>query len=102
MKYELSVKRFFFAKTRFFADSNFTERLDRSYFSLVSVPDPNQPQRGSLPVSHAGKEGLVKLLHENIMGCSMLASFSDPAQLFVARSTEKRGEPGMFPHVSIT
>ena len=31
-----------------------------------------------------------------------LASFPGPAQLFVACSTEKRGEPGMFPHVSIT
>ena len=34
-------------------------------FFLVSTPDPNQPQRGSLPVSHAGREGLVKLLHIN-------------------------------------
>ena len=24
---------------------------------LVSAPDPNQPQRGSLPVSRAGREG---------------------------------------------
>ena len=31
-----------------------------------------------------------------------LASFPGPAQLFVACSTEKQGEPGMFPHVSIT
>ena len=25
--------------------------------AIVSVPDPNQPQDGSLSVSHAGKEG---------------------------------------------
>ena len=31
-----------------------------------------------------------------------VASFPGPTQLFVACSTEKRGEPGMFPHVSIT
>ena len=31
-----------------------------------------------------------------------VASFPGPAQLFVACSTEKWGEPGMFHHVSIT
>ena len=31
-----------------------------------------------------------------------VASFPGPAQLFVACSTEKQGETGMFPHVSIT
>ena len=31
-----------------------------------------------------------------------LASFPDPAQLSVACSTEKRGEPGNFSHVSMT
>ena len=30
-----------------------------------------------------------------------LASFPGPAQLFVACSTEKRGEPGIFSHVSM-
>ena len=28
----------------------------------------------------------------------ILASFPGPAQLFIACSMEKRGEPGMFPH----
>ena len=31
-----------------------------------------------------------------------LASFPDPTQLSVACSTEKRGEPGIFSHVSMT
>ena len=31
-----------------------------------------------------------------------LASFPGPAQLFVACSTEKRREPGIFSHVSMT
>ena len=31
-----------------------------------------------------------------------LASFPGPAQLSVACSTEKRGEPGIFSHVSMT
>ena len=31
----------------------------------------------------------------------VLASFPGPAQLFVACSTEKRGEPGIFSHVSM-
>ena len=30
-----------------------------------------------------------------------LASFPGPTQLFVACSTEKRGEPGIFSHVSM-
>ena len=30
-----------------------------------------------------------------------VASFLGPAQLFVACSTEKRGEPGIFSHVSM-
>ena len=30
-----------------------------------------------------------------------LASFPSPTQLFVACSTEKRGEPGIFSHVSM-
>ena len=30
----------------------------------------------------------------------MLDSYPGPAQLFVAYSTEKRGEPGIFSHVS--
>ena len=34
--------------------------------------------------------------------CFGLASFPGPAQLFVACSTEKRGEPGIFSHVSMT
>ena len=32
----------------------------------------------------------------------ILVSFPGPAQLFVACSTEKRGEPGIFSHVSMT
>ena len=32
--------------------------------------------------------------------CFYIASFPGPAQLSVARSTEKRGEPGIFSHVS--
>ena len=31
-----------------------------------------------------------------------VASFPAPAQLFIACSTEKRGEPGMFPHVRMS
>ncbi len=31
---------------------------------VVSAPDPNQPQCGLLPVSCAGREGQVKLLHK--------------------------------------
>ena len=38
------------------------------YHTLVSFPAPNQPQRGSLPVSRAGKEGLVTLV---IISCSL-------------------------------
>ena len=39
----------------------------------------------------------------DISGCSLaVASFPGPAQLFVACSTEKRGEPGIFSHVSMT
>ena len=30
----------------------------------------------------------------------LIASYPGPAQLFVAYSTEKRGEPGIFSHVS--
>ena len=30
------------------------------------------------------------------------ASFPDPAQLLLTYSTEKRGEPGVFSHVSMT
>ena len=30
----------------------------------------------------------------------MIASFPGPAQLSIACSTEKRGEPGIFSHVS--
>ena len=32
----------------------------------------------------------------------VIASFPGPTQLFVACSTEKRGEPGIFSHVSMT
>ena len=42
---------------------------------LVSAPDPNPPQHGSHLVSRTGREGLVKLLHKNIMGCSMPQSY---------------------------
>ena len=42
---------------------------------LVLAPDPNQPQHGSLPVITHGREGLVNLLHKNIIGCSMLQPF---------------------------
>ena len=43
------------------------------------------------------------LLALNTDSCyDSLASFPGPTQLIVACSTEKRGEPGMFPHVSIT
>ena len=31
-----------------------------------------------------------------------IASFPGPAQLFVACSTKKRGEPGIFSHMSMT
>ena len=31
-----------------------------------------------------------------------IASFPGPTQLFVAISMEKRGEPGIFSHVSMT
>ena len=36
-----------------------------------------------------------------LVASSSLASFPGPAQLLVARSTEKRGEPGIFSHVSM-
>ena len=39
--------------------------------------------------------------HYPVYDCS-LASFPGPAQLFVACSTEKRGEPGIFSHVNMT
>ena len=44
---------------------------------------------------------LANLMFTNGKCFYNLASFPGPAQLFVACSTEKRGEPGMFPHVSI-
>ena len=41
-----------------------TVGVKTSSSDLVLAPDPNQPQRGSLPVSRAGREGLVNLLHK--------------------------------------
>jgi len=32
-------------------------RIEIARANVVPVPDPNQPQRGSLSVSRAGKEG---------------------------------------------
>ena len=37
-----------------------------------------------------------------VFTCTKIASFPGPAQLFVTCSTEKRGEPGIFSHVSMT
>jgi len=38
----------------------------------------------------------------SLMFMWMVASFPGPAQLSVACSTEKRGEPGIFSHVNMT
>ena len=40
--------------------------------------------------------------HAHMAAGNFLASFPGPAQLFVACSTVKRGEPGIFSHVSMT